>query len=130
MRTHTGWKCPFCDYVQAKERTPDLRRHIATHCAQAALLQDADSSSDSGMQLRCCGVPLHMAKAYGVTDTSKLLVLDGVETVGGCGMTFSRRDALLRHLRNSNNNCVGDRKKRLGKAYAPSKCPKKPRQRA
>ncbi|CDO69886.1 hypothetical protein BN946_scf184884.g45 [Trametes cinnabarina] len=130
MQTHTGWECPFCDYVQTKQRTPDLKRHIATHCAEGASLH-SPASSDAVVQIRCCGVPLRLASRYGISisDTFKALVIDGVAVVGGCGMTFSRRDALLRHVSNPNNDCVDWKALQKRAGESPVKCSKKARSR-
>ena len=75
------YECPYCNYVQKSRRKPDLDRHIETHFAENKHV--------------CRGVPASEADAYGVSAELR----DGSEWVGGCGATFSRRDALLRHLR-------------------------------
>ncbi|KAI0917321.1 hypothetical protein AcW1_007462 [Taiwanofungus camphoratus] len=92
-----SFACPQCPYVQLNRRRPDLTRHIATHF----------SSADPG-KWTCCGVPVERAAEYGVTDISNPYVYEGQLMVGGCQKTFSRRDALKRHLDNDNISCIGD----------------------
>lgn len=98
--TSSKWECPYCNYVQRKRRGPDIRRHIETH------KRDAKS-----MAYMCCGVPLAGAEALGVP--AKVRGEDPVEyaeimMVGGCRKTFSRKDALGRHLRKYEGVCFGD----------------------
>ncbi|KAI0693508.1 hypothetical protein C8T65DRAFT_585661, partial [Cerioporus squamosus] len=100
---HNRWKCPHCPHVQRNRRSPDLRRHIATHTTQ---------------QWVCCGVPLLDAKEHGVPLVDGVPAADGLgETVwqfegtvmvGGCRRTFSRRDAYGRHLKREKGRCWGD----------------------
>ncbi|KAH9917130.1 uncharacterized protein BXZ73DRAFT_53405 [Epithele typhae] len=92
------WKCPYCPFVQASRRKPDLRRHVATH-----------TGGSMPPQWLCAGVPLSQAAEKGL-DPREMDVysLDGREMLGGCLKAFSRRDALLRHLRATNGRCVGD----------------------
>ena len=73
--------CPHCNYVQKSRRKQDLERHIETHFAENKHV--------------CRGVPASEADAYRVPKALQ----DGPGWIGGCGATFSRRDALLRHLR-------------------------------
>ncbi|EMD39924.1 hypothetical protein CERSUDRAFT_122066, partial [Gelatoporia subvermispora B] len=95
--THAG-QCPHCDYVQTNGRAPDLARHIASHLA-----------GQDPMKWVCCGVPLAHARAYGVRmgPGAEVNMYEGVPMVGGCWRTFTRRDALGRHLRQQ-ECCVGD----------------------
>ncbi|KAI9066815.1 hypothetical protein FKP32DRAFT_1556789, partial [Trametes sanguinea] len=95
--------CPFCPYVQTKQRSPDMKRHLATHCPEAALLRGSNPF-DASKEYRCCGIPVEKASRYGL-DVSKPAEFNGVRAVRGCGMTFSRHDALLRHVANANNTC-------------------------
>ena len=90
------WHCPHCSYVQTNHREPDLRRHISTHFR--------DLSKNKYV---CCGVPLAEAKKYGVPENTEVMYFWGQPMVGGCAKEVSRKDALKRHLRNS-ETCVGD----------------------
>ncbi|KAI8983374.1 hypothetical protein BD414DRAFT_515850 [Trametes punicea] len=100
------WQCPYCPYVQKNHRTPDLRRHVASHTASAA---------ENVARWVCCGVPLRAAGLYGVRRPvaeleaeGRVLEYAGERMVGGCRKAFSRKDALIRHLVNSAGACVGD----------------------
>lgn len=88
---------PGCGHVPATRRMPDLRRHMRTHCAR-----------DRQATWVCCGVFLEDARAYGITDTSESYDYKGFTMVGGCLDGFSRKDALIRHLRNDRIPCRGD----------------------
>lgn len=93
-------KCSFCSYVAPKGRLPDLARHVNTHMR-----------SNNDESFKCCGVPLAEAKELGVpTERMKErpLVYQEIKMVGGCRKAFSRRDALLRHLRDNKGVCFGD----------------------
>ncbi len=96
------WRCPFCPYVQHNRRSPDLKRHIATHTR----LPEEEA------QWVCCGVPVFDAHAQGVpkdvVNESEAFEYQGLFMVGGCKKTFSRRDALSRHLRREEGRCFGD----------------------
>jgi hypothetical protein len=91
------WACPHCSWVQRNRRTPDLKRHIRTH---TRLLKPS--------QWVCCGVPVEEAASYAIRSDSESRLHDGRYVVGGCWKEFSRRDALKRHLDNSNIGCVGN----------------------
>ena len=82
----------------------ELRRHYAGHRRHAAHARGAVDAA-----FVCCGVHVADAGAYGVDS------IDGVDNVhefggalrvGGCWKVFSRKDALLRHLRNTKTGCV------------------------
>ncbi|KAI0781964.1 hypothetical protein C8Q75DRAFT_701045, partial [Abortiporus biennis] len=96
--------CPNCDYYQKNHRAPDFKRHIATHYRS----QERD-------KWICCGFPSDDVRLKDI-DTSKLkikgtkepFIWKGKALIGGCLASFSRRDALKRHLDNPNVNCVGD----------------------
>ncbi|KAI0674014.1 hypothetical protein C8Q78DRAFT_1020339 [Trametes maxima] len=94
------WRCPYCPYVQRVHRSPDLARHIATHT------RPADPAEALWV---CCGVPVSSPAAVvaGLRD-AKPFVYEGMRMVGGCRKTFSRRDALKRHLKNNEGICFGD----------------------
>ena len=72
--------CPIsgCGYRQGKSRKPDLKRHIRTHFR-------------STVDIRCT----HVLTEHGMW-------------IGGCLATFSRKDALQRHLR-ENRICAPPR---------------------
>lgn len=92
------YKCPHCDYVQRNRRGPDFKRHVETHNAQHG-------------DFVCCGVPLADAPGVGVPAAvmgSVPVVYEGIAMVGGCRRSFSRRDALGRHLRRYAGRCFGD----------------------
>lgn len=96
-RASDPWACPHCPWVQHNKRTPDLKRHIRTHTRHA-----------KPEQWVCCGVPLAQAAAFEVPPDAAHMEHRGQVMVGGCGKTFSRRDALKRHLDNDNIQCAGD----------------------
>jgi hypothetical protein len=88
------WECPHCPWIQRNKRTPDLKRHIRTH---TRLLHPA--------QWVCCGILADDTQSSALSaEPSPYISMPGV---GGCGRTFSRRDALKRHLNNNNNSCAG-----------------------
>ncbi|KAH9902581.1 hypothetical protein C8Q73DRAFT_670866 [Cubamyces lactineus] len=93
------WKCPYCRYVQTNQRKPDLARHINTH-----------TSTDE--EWVCCGVPLGDAELTKDVPAEVLrkepVFYNGLVMVGGCRKTFSRRDALKRHLRTREGVCYGN----------------------
>lgn len=98
--TESKYECPYCNYVQRKRRGPDIRRHIETH------KRDAKSTA-----YMCCGVPLADAAALGVPAKVRgedPVEYAGIMMVGGCRKTFSRKDALGRHLRKYEGVCFGD----------------------
>ncbi|KAM5543549.1 hypothetical protein V8D89_002800 [Ganoderma adspersum] len=102
------WKCPHCPYVQRNRRSPDLKRHVETHTRGAHVAAWV-----------CCGVPAETAVELGVPSEvvrdAPLFDFDGVTMVGGCRKVFSRRDALIRHLRKRKGACYGD----AGALYQP-----------
>jgi len=85
-------KCDICGYVPLKKRKGDLHRHQMKH--EAAHLS----------RVVCCGVPYtfslasrhpgHFARWYANRPF-----------YGGCGRTYSRMDALQRHMKKS--GCLG-----------------------
>ena len=88
------WSCPHCTYVQKNHRRPDLKRHIAGHFPDNRYV--------------CCGVPVHLAAKFGVPASAECSEWQGEEMVGGCWLVFSRRDALIRHLKNPKKDCVNN----------------------
>lgn len=88
-------RCPVddCSFTPASGKRDDLVRHIKTHC------------EDKGEEWVCCGVPLSSAPSRRVAGTCKPFEYGGQMRVGGCLLSFSRKDALGRHVRDS-KNCV------------------------
>ncbi|RPD60289.1 hypothetical protein L226DRAFT_272619 [Lentinus tigrinus ALCF2SS1-7] len=97
------WACPHCPHVQHNQRKPDLRRHIATH---------TKPTQSRNARWTCCGVPLTDVGKHEVPERvlheQPMVVHEGVAMVGGCLKTFTRKDALLRHLRVRKGMCFGD----------------------
>ncbi|KAI0769091.1 hypothetical protein BD413DRAFT_88802 [Trametes elegans] len=90
------WDCPFCGRDQPGARKPDFRRHLATHCAEGwAVLVELGfvtrlaTASKKGTVV--CRGPVSLGVANNAEEPRT------VEC--GCQKVFSRRDALLRHLR-------------------------------
>ncbi|RPD54933.1 hypothetical protein L226DRAFT_535594 [Lentinus tigrinus ALCF2SS1-7] len=97
---HSKWQCPYCPHFQHNRRSPDFKRHLATHTRP----------EDKALWV-CCGVPLLEASACGVPEKvqrGELFEFEGVFMVGGCRKTFSRRDAYGRHLARETGRCFGD----------------------
>ncbi|KAI0074031.1 hypothetical protein K474DRAFT_1602299 [Panus rudis PR-1116 ss-1] len=95
MRQVRDWQCPHpnCLYVQKNGRKPDFRRHVQTHLR-----------NNNDPTWICCGKPV------GPNDPrwDSAREWNGYRMFGGCWQTFSRRDALKRHLKNANNSCIGE----------------------
>lgn len=89
------WECDHCDY--ASKRRSELARHTRAH------LQGEREAEHA-----CWGVPVEQAAEFGITDLRDAMVFNGELRVGGCWKRFSRRDAVLRHLKAKNNYCVCD----------------------
>jgi hypothetical protein len=90
------WRCPHwpCDHRQWNKRGPDFRRHQRTHTRES-----------EPAPYVCWGVQLDHAGASakpipGPTDKTRGIAVEykGVMRIGGCFETFSRLDALKRHL--------------------------------
>ncbi|KAI0760557.1 hypothetical protein C8Q74DRAFT_1441177 [Fomes fomentarius] len=93
------WRCPYCPYEQYNRRSPELKRHVATH------------NSEEATPWVCCGVPVFDAHVHGVPENvvhEEAFQFGGVLMVGGCKKTFSRRDLLSHHLRREEGRCFGD----------------------
>ncbi|KAH9920519.1 uncharacterized protein BXZ73DRAFT_52134, partial [Epithele typhae] len=91
------WKCPHCEFVQTSRRSPDLKRHIATHSQPKKPWTCRGVPARFADDLRYVREPVPVAELRRATD----------RMVGGCGRVFSRKDALTRHLKNW--GCVGVR---------------------
>ena len=95
------WACPHCPYVQHNRRAPDFKRHLRTHTHGADLALWV-----------CCGVCAPDAMEHGVPleviRQGEVIEFEGLPMIGGCRKTFSRRDALIRHLHRRKGKCFGD----------------------
>ena len=89
-------KCPLCSFRAKTGRASDLRRHYECHY------------EDDALKYVCCGVRIDRAAEYGVTDVDEVYEHHGELRVGNCWRVFSRRDALLRHLKSKKCQCVCD----------------------
>ncbi|KAK6991628.1 hypothetical protein R3P38DRAFT_2563822 [Favolaschia claudopus] len=87
-----------CGYVQRNRRMPDFRRHLNTHT------RTFEDNAQRGWQ--CKRVLRSEGRKWGIAADVPSYVLMDEERVGGCLKTFSRKDALKRHLDNS-SLCVG-----------------------
>ncbi|KAI0775007.1 hypothetical protein BD413DRAFT_611381 [Trametes elegans] len=100
-----GESCPFCPYRKRPgRRKQELKRHIQSHYHSTRL--------EAALWV-CCGVPEEDADAHGLPAAvrereDRRMVYAGKAMVGGCKHVFSRRDALLKHLRASAGRCFGD----------------------
>ena len=60
----------------------------------------------------CCGVYAPDAMDFGVSTEvvrqGQIMDFEGAPMIGGCRKTFSRRDALIRHLHRQKGKCYGD----------------------
>ncbi|KAK6984288.1 hypothetical protein R3P38DRAFT_2662269 [Favolaschia claudopus] len=90
--------CDVCGYVQRNRRMPDFRRHLNTHT------RTFEDNAQRGWQ--CKGVLRSEGCKWGIAADVPSYVFMDEERVGGCLKTFSRKDALKRHLDNS-SLCVG-----------------------
>ncbi|PPQ80453.1 hypothetical protein CVT25_001780 [Psilocybe cyanescens] len=103
-----NFRCPVkgCTYKpEGKQRTTDFQRHLDSHESKRALF--------------CTGVRVSDAARFTIDPsyTVPYMVEDKMEPhIGGCNGSFSRRDALKRHIEDSQWNCVH---------YEYSKKPKK-----
>lgn len=90
-----SFKCSECGWVQLNKRLPDFKRHLRTHTRP----DDRDQSRGWWCKgVLASSVPGFHGEAY---------EFNGELRFGGCLRTFSRRDALKRHLDNRNVCCLG-----------------------
>jgi hypothetical protein len=82
-------ECRKCGYLQLTKRMGDFRRHLKKH--------EADHLS----RVVCCGVPPTHPAAASVRPGHLTHWYDGHPFYGGCGRSYSRMDALQRHLKKS-----------------------------
>lgn len=85
--------CKECGYVQSKRRMGDFRRHLKKH--------DAEHLT----RVICCGVPPTHPVAASLRPGHLTHWYGDRPFHGGCGRSYSRMDALQRHLKKS--QCVG-----------------------
>lgn len=99
--TSLNFTCPECGWKQTNERMPDFKRHLRTHT------RPSDQDQQRGWW--CKGVLLSDVQAgyHRVPEGSVAFEFQGQWRIGGCVRTFSRRDALKRHLDNCNVRCLG-----------------------
>ncbi|KAF9463029.1 hypothetical protein BDZ94DRAFT_1309138 [Collybia nuda] len=98
-KNKTELVCIACRWTQTNGRMPDFKRHLKTH------LRPDDKDQTQGWW--CKGVLLKDAGTHGLSTNLKPFLFADQWRVGGCERTFSRRDALKRHLDNENVACVG-----------------------
>ncbi|KAJ2913927.1 hypothetical protein MD484_g6481, partial [Candolleomyces efflorescens] len=106
-----NYTCPdtTCNFkMKSKPRMPDFRRHLRAH------LREADSSVSRGHV--CKGIlieefealPEWKQEAIRSNDRGNTpYILAGETRIGGCRQSFSRGDALTRHIKSRTNACVG-----------------------
>lgn len=82
-------ECTKCGYLQLTKRMGDFRRHLKKH--------EADHLS----RVVCCGVPPTHPAAVSLRPGHLTHWYDGHLFYGGCGRSYSRMDALQRHLKKS-----------------------------
>jgi hypothetical protein len=91
--------CPECGWTQSTARSPDFNRHLLTH--------NRPPSEDQSQGWWCKGVLASDAHLHDIPEGTEGYVFNGQERIGGCLQTFSRRDALKRHLDNEKIHCSG-----------------------
>jgi hypothetical protein len=82
-------ECRKCGYLQLTKRMGDFRRHLKKH--------EADHLS----RVVCCGVPPTHPAAASLRPGHLTHWYNGHLFYGGCGRSYSRMDALQRHLKKS-----------------------------
>lgn len=103
------FQCPeeACDYKMGnKPRMPDFRRHLRAH------LRDQNRALGAGHV--CKGILV--AEYHGLSERQQDDILRGgneaywignEQRIGGCQQSFSRGDALTRHIKSAANPCAG-----------------------
>ncbi|KDR82666.1 hypothetical protein GALMADRAFT_238130 [Galerina marginata CBS 339.88] len=93
------FKCPVveCPFHRQSHpwRAPDFKRHLKTHMPNKGC--------------RCIGVRLSEAEGYSIAPDATIYLFQGEQYIGGCMNSFSRPDALKRHLDNHRISCVSSR---------------------
>ncbi|CCM06858.1 uncharacterized protein FIBRA_09164 [Fibroporia radiculosa] len=87
---------PSCGYAPSDGHRGDLKRHLNIH--------RAPTSREEWM---CCGLPVPPDRACG-KDLHDVYEYKGLLMAGGCQHYFSRKDALVRHLKTRKGRCRGD----------------------
>ena len=82
------WSCKICGFIQRNQRQCDLKRHERTHTKTEAFICCGIREGASGKWIR--PVPGDQRK--------EPVYIRGAWRVGGCQKTFTRLDALRRHL--------------------------------
>ncbi|KAI9508339.1 hypothetical protein F5148DRAFT_966856, partial [Russula earlei] len=85
--------CKECGYVQSKKRMGDFRRHLKKH------------EADHLTRVVCCGVPSTHLGVASLLPGHLTRWYNNHPFHGGCGRSYSRMDALQRHLKKS--GCIG-----------------------
>ncbi|KAF8644416.1 hypothetical protein AX16_008476 [Volvariella volvacea WC 439] len=96
------WTCQECGWVQWNMRMPDFKRHLRSHCR-------AQNEAEGRIHI-CSGIPddPDMRLEYEVPEEEEAWDMgEGRWRVAGCMRTFSRRDALRRHVCRS-KTCLPD----------------------
>ncbi|EAU85890.1 hypothetical protein CC1G_02913 [Coprinopsis cinerea okayama7 len=101
--------CPVCRTAQGNKRMPDFKRHLSAHIRA--------SPSDESKGWWCKGLLYSEFLTYShkeqdqirrsCSSDGEVYMFNGKQRIGGCRMTFSRRDALKRHLNNKGGICYG-----------------------
>lgn len=104
-RKVSDFKCPICGYTQQKRRVQELKRHIRTH-----------GRWRKPGEWTCRGVGIDRAHLLGIGIRQGMTEEEFIEAggyrfegrlmAGGCRGTFSRKDALKRHVDSPGNSCV------------------------
>lgn len=103
-------ECKQCGYLQVTKRMGDFRRHLKKH--------EAEHLS----RVVCCGVPATHPAIASLRPGHRTHRYDDHTFYGGCGRSYSRMDALQRHLKKS--GCIGGSAKdhqSWRKLYFPNK---------
>jgi hypothetical protein len=86
-------KCPVCGFPQSTQRKGDFLRHMRTH-------EDAKLT-----RYVCCGIHAAHPATATLRPGHSVHLYKGCAFYGGCGKSYSRMDALQRHLGKS--GCAG-----------------------
>jgi ribosomal protein L32 len=85
-------ECKQCGYLQLTRRMGDFRRHLKKH-------------EEHLSRVICCGVPSTHPAVVSLRPGHLTHWYDDHPFYGGCGRSYSRMDALQRHLKKS--GCIG-----------------------
>ncbi|KAK2465183.1 hypothetical protein APHAL10511_002537 [Amanita phalloides] len=92
-RKNKGLSCGLCGSTFT--RSSDLQRHVLTH---------DPSSTKSAV---CIGISEEEAQRFGIDPARfKTFYWQEGKRIGGCGLSLSRKDALLRHANKPNSLCL------------------------